>query len=242
MSSTVLADRYRVERPLGRGGMARVDLAHDVELDRRVAVKVLAEQLADDDELRARFVREGRFAARLGHPNVVGVLDAGETDGLPYIVMEYVDGRDAGGGRAPRGRAALGAGRRARGPGARRARARARGGPRPPRREAGQPPAPPRRPAKIGDFGIARAVELSGLTLDGTILGTAAYLAPEQARGEKVGPAADVYGLCAVLYELLTGRPPREVSSLADLDGALRTPIVPVRVVAPDVPSGSRRP
>ena len=92
MSAVAFADRYRVERPLGRGGMARVDLARDVELDRLVAVKVLADSLAGDAELRERFVREGRLAARLAHPNVVGVLDAGEVDGLPFIVMEYVDG------------------------------------------------------------------------------------------------------------------------------------------------------
>ena len=92
MSAVAFADRYRVERLLGRGGMARVDLARDVELDRLVAVKVLSETLAGDAELRERFVREGRLAARLAHPNVVGVLDAGEVDGLPFIVMEYVDG------------------------------------------------------------------------------------------------------------------------------------------------------
>jgi serine/threonine-protein kinase len=234
--TTIVADRYRVERTLGRGGMARVDLARDVELDRLVAVKVLADNLADDPELRERFVREGRLAARLAHPNVVGVLDAGEVDGLPFIVMEYVDGETLADvvrreGALPWDRAvglavqaldglehahAAGLVHRDVKPGNLLLRV------------DGQ--------LKIGDFGIARAVELSGLTEAGTILGTAAYLAPEQARGEEVGPAADVYGLAAVLYELLTGRPPRQVASLGELVDAVQTPIPPVRDLAPDVP------
>ena len=236
MSAVAFADRYRIERPLGRGGMARVDLARDVELDRLVAVKVLSETLAGDAELRERFVREGRLAARLAHPNVVVVLDAGEDDGLPFIVMEYVDGETLADlvrreGALPSERAvglavqalaglehahAAGLVHRDVKPGNLLL------------RQDGQ--------LKIGDFGIARAVELSGLTEAGTILGTAAYLAPEQARGEEVGPAADVYALAAVLYELLTGRPPREVASLGELAEAVAAPITPVRDVAPDVP------
>ena len=88
----MVAGRYELERPLGHGAMAVVDLARDVELDRPVALKRLAENLARDDELRARFLREARLAARLAHPNVVHVYDVGEDDGRPFIAMEYVDG------------------------------------------------------------------------------------------------------------------------------------------------------
>jgi eukaryotic-like serine/threonine-protein kinase len=236
MSAVAFADRYHVERPLGRGGMARVDLARDVDLDRLVAVKVLADNLAGDAELRERFVREGRLAARLAHPNVVGVLDAGEVDGLPFIVMEYVDGETLADvvrreGALPWDRAvglalqALDGIEHAHAAGL-------------VHRDVKPANLLLRRDGqlKIGDFGIARAVELSGLTEAGTILGTAAYLAPEQARGEEVGPAADVYGLASVLYELLTGRPPRRVASLGELVDAVHTPIPPVRDLAPDVP------
>jgi eukaryotic-like serine/threonine-protein kinase len=234
--TTIVADRYRVERTLGRGGMARVDLARDVELDRLVAVKVLADNLAGDPKLRERFVREGQLAARLAHPNVVGVLDAGEVDGLPFIVMEYVDGETLADvvrreGALPWERAvglavqALDGLEHAHAAGL-------------VHRDVKPGNLLLRRDGelKISDFGIARAVELSGLTEAGMILGTAAYLAPEQARGEEVGPAADVYGLAAVLYELLSGRPPRRVASLGELADAVESPIQPVRDLAPDVP------
>ena len=217
--------------------MARVDLARDVELDRLVAVKVLADHLADDSELRERFVREGRLAARLSHPHVVGVLNAGEDDGRPYIVMEYVEGetladlirRDGALPWRPAVELACqaleglehahraGLVHRDVKPGNLLL------------RSDGQ--------LKIGDFGIARAAETSGLTQAGTILGTAPYLSPEQARGEEVGPASDVYGLAAVLYELLTGRPPRQVSSVAELEPASADPIPAVRDLAPAVPA-----
>jgi eukaryotic-like serine/threonine-protein kinase len=88
----VASGRYRVEQTLGHGGMASVYLARDRELDRPVALKVLAEQYADDDAFRRRFMREARLAARLSHANVVQVYDTGEEDGRPYIVMEYVPG------------------------------------------------------------------------------------------------------------------------------------------------------
>ncbi len=217
--------------------MASVHLARDTELDRRVAVKLLAEGLSDDETFHRRFVREARLAARLSHPNVVSVYDAGEDDGRPYIVMEYVEGETLADVVARRGRfppeeargIALQAARRL---------AHAHG--------AGlvHRDVKPQNlilradgTLKIADFGIARAAEATALTQAGTILGTAAYLAPEQALGEEVTAAADVYSLGAVLYELLTGRPPFEAASLADLAERQRKQVIPpVRERAPGVP------
>jgi serine/threonine-protein kinase len=225
--------RYRLERRLGGGGMATVHLARDLELDRPVAVKLLADHLADDAELRERFVREARLAARLAHPNVVAVYDAGEEEGAPYIVMEHVDGETLADLLRREGRLdparAVGLALQAC---AGLAHA----------HEAGlvHRDVKPgnlllRRDGtvKIADFGIARAAETTRLTLAGTILGTAAYLAPEQAAGEEVTPAADVYSLAAVLYECLAGQPPRRIRSLADLDP--ERPVTPLRDVAPQV-------
>src|SRR5690242_20021562 len=104
MNGSVAAGRYRLERPLGRGAMATVCLARDSELDRPVAVKLLSESAAADAGLRERFVREARLAARLSHPNVVSVFDAGEDGGRPYIVMEYVEGETLAERLARRGR------------------------------------------------------------------------------------------------------------------------------------------
>jgi serine/threonine protein kinase len=92
LTVTLAAGRYRIERELGRGGMATVYLAHDTELDRLVAIKLLAQHLATEDEFLARFLREARLAGRLSHPNVVRVYDAGDADGRPFIVMECVRG------------------------------------------------------------------------------------------------------------------------------------------------------
>ena len=228
-----IRDRYRLERRLGGGGMASVHLAHDAELDRPVAVKLLADHLAGDAELRARFVREARIAARLAHPNVVAVYDAGEEDGTPYIVMEHVDGETLADLLRREGRLEA---ERAVGLALQACAGLAHA------HEAGlvHRDVKPgnlllRRDGtlKIADFGIARATETTRLTLAGTILGTAAYLAPEQAAGEEVTPAADVYSLGAVLYECLAGRPPRRIESLADLDHA--EPVMPLRDVAPEV-------
>jgi eukaryotic-like serine/threonine-protein kinase len=233
----IAGGRYRVEETIGVGGMATVYRAHDVELARPVALKVLAEQLCADDAFQRRFVREARLAARLSHPNVVQVYDAGESNGRPYIVMEYVPGETlaqllARRHRLPPAEAAALAHHAALGLQHAHDAELVHRDVKPQNlllREDGL--------LKITDFGIARAAESTRLTQLGTVLGTAAYLAPEQAAGDDVTAAADIYSLGAVLYELLTGRPPHEFSSLVELADKQRTgTITPVRELEPAVP------
>ena len=236
MTETLAEGRYRVEETLGHGGMASVYLAYDEKLRRRVAVKVLAANLADDDAVRRRFLREARLAARLSHPNVVQVYDAGETDQDLFIVMEYVPGTSLAGREKLSPDEAVQLVLQA---------------------CAGLQHAHPAglvhrdvKPAnlllredgvlKIADFGIARTADATHLTQHGTVLGTAAYLAPEQAAGEDVTSAADIYSLGAVLYELLTGRPPYQFDSLAELAAKQSGGVItPVRDLEPDVPVGT---
>jgi eukaryotic-like serine/threonine-protein kinase len=232
--------RYRQRQVLAHGGMATVELALDLELDRQVAIKRLAKNLAANDEFKQRFVREARLAARLSHPNIVAVYDVGEDDGLPFIVMEYVAGETLADLLRRRGRlepdeaVALAlqacAGLET-------------------AHEAGlvhrdvKPQnllVTPGGTVKIADFGIARSLDGTQLTQAGTVLGTAAYLAPEQAAGETVTASADVYALGAVLYELLTGRPPYRADSLVELAARQREgAIAPVRELAPGVPAAT---
>jgi serine/threonine protein kinase len=214
---TRVAGRYELVRPLGHGAMATVDLAHDVELDRPVALKRLAENLARDEELRRRFVREARLAARLAHPNVVRVFDVGSDDGRPFIAMEYVEGETlaelvARRGRLPAGEAATLGMQMCAGLAAAHAAGLVHRDVKPQNLLLGTDGV-----LKLGDFGIAAGHEGTRLTLAGTVLGTAGYLAPEQARGEQVTAAADIYAVGAVLHELLTGEPSRTAGSLAEL-------------------------
>jgi serine/threonine-protein kinase len=207
--------RYRIEQSLGQGAMGTVHLARDTVLGRQVAVKVLAEHLAADDVFRQRFIQESRLTARLCHPNVVQMFDAGD-DGRPFLVMEYVDGETV-------------AERLARGAGfsadealtlaihlsAGLAHAHEQGivhrDVKPHNvllRQDGV--------AKLTDFGIARALEDSGLTEIGTVMGTARFMAPEQAAGQPAGPPADVYALGALLRHVGAGALPPQVESLVD--------------------------
>lgn len=219
-TTTRVAGRYELVRPLGHGAMATVDLMHDVELDRPVALKRLAENLARDQDLRRRFVREARLAARLSHPNVVRVFDVGEDDGCPFIAMEYVEGETLAELLARRGRlppaevarlgvqvcTALAAAHTA---------GLVHRDVKPQNLMLGRDGV-----LRLGDFGIAVGHDGTQLTLAGTVLGTAGYLAPEQARGEQVSAAADIYAVGAVLYELLTGDPARNAGSLSELGAA----------------------
>jgi serine/threonine protein kinase len=237
VSASVLAGRYEIVRPLGHGAMAVVDLAHDVELDRPVALKRLAENLARDEELRRRFLREGRLSARLSHPNVVRVFDVGEDGDRPFIAMEYVEGETLAeliarrGSLPPAEAAELGV-QACAGLAAAHAAGLVHRDVKPQNLLLGRDGV-----LKLGDFGIAFGAEGTRLTAAGTVLGTAGYLAPEQARGEQVTAAADIYAVGAVLCELLTGEPPRRAGSLAELGHpeAFRTPDLLAR--APHVPA-----
>ena len=239
MADELFADRYRLEHRLGVGGMSTVQLAFDTRLERYVAVKLLAEHLAEDKSFVARFRREALAAARLVHPNVVQVFDFGLDDetGRNFIVMEHVDGQSCAeilrdqGARPPEEAVAIltqacrgldyahrnGVVHRDVKPGNLL------------RSNEGV--------VKLADFGIAKAAEDSEITKAGSVLGTAAYLSPEQARGEKAGPPADLYALGVVSYQLLTGRLPYEAASLTDLARLQESsPPLSPSDVNPDVP------
>jgi eukaryotic-like serine/threonine-protein kinase len=209
LTERVLGDRYRLGEQVGAGGMAKVYRALDARLDRPVAVKVLAPQFASDPSFVDRFRREAQTAAKLSHPNIVGVYDNGSDGETHYIVMEYVEGRTlvdflAGGGHLSLTKSvevtmavceALeyahdhGVVHRDIKPGNIMV------------TREGQ--------VKVMDFGIARLTTTAEtIAQTAAVLGTAAYLSPEQAQGQRVDRRTDIYSLGCVLYELLTGAPP----------------------------------
>jgi tRNA A-37 threonylcarbamoyl transferase component Bud32 len=213
MIGTTLSGRYKLEAKLGSGGMSTVYLARDTTLDRQVAVKVMHREISEQEEQLERFRREARSVAKLSHPNVVAVIDAGDDGGHPYIVFEYVEGENlkqrikrlgpldpqealayaieiAGGLTVAHARSMV-------------------------HRDI--------KPqnvlidaegrAKLTDFGIARQLEQQGVTDTGRVLGTTDYVSPEQAMGQAVDQRSDVYSLGVVLYEMLTGEVPFSADS-----------------------------
>ncbi len=224
-----IAGRYELRERLGLGGMSMVHLAFDRRLERRVAVKLLAEHLAEDPTFVSRFQREAQAAARLIHPNIVQVFDSGQDErtGQYFIVMEYIQGRscaeilrDDGWMEVDEAVAIVeqaceglhyahrhGVVHRDVKPGNLLC-----------SRQPIDDPSDRRSvEVKLADFGIAKATEQSSITQVGSVLGTAAYLAPEQARGEEAGPRADLYALGVVAYQLISGRLPYEAASLTEL-------------------------
>ena len=239
-----VAGRYTLSRRLGAGGMSTVFLATDEVLERPVAVKLLAEHLAEDEAFVARFRREALAAARLQHPNIVQVFDSGADPESErhFIVMEFVDGpscaemlrehrtldvdetvritRDACHGLEYAHRANL------------------------VHRDV--------KPGnlllttdgilKLADFGIAKAAEQTRITQVGSVLGTAAYLSPEQAAGQEAGPASDIYSLGVCAYQFLTGRLPHEYGSLTELALKQQNDAVePITAFREDIPASLDR-
>ncbi|MDO8213696.1 protein kinase, partial [Conexibacter sp. CPCC 206217] len=218
MSSTI-AGRYELERRLGIGGMSTVQLAFDRRLERHVAVKLLAEHLADDPSFVSRFRREALAAARLVHPNVVQVFDFGldEAQHQHFIVMEYVQGQSCAELLRERGHLDVDEAVEILTQACRGLDYAHRNGVVHRDVKPGNLLRSDDGVVKLADFGIAKATEQSSITQIGSVLGTAAYLAPEQARGEEAGPRADIYSLGVVAYQLLSGRLPYEATSLSEL-------------------------
>ncbi len=233
MRGDVIGERYRLEQQLGHGGMGEVWRALDLKLERPVALKLLA-----PDADRARFKREARAAAALAHPNVTRLYDYGEVEGRPYMAFEYLRGGTLEDRLPPdRGLADEEARAIAVQLAAGLAHAHAHG-----LVHRDLKPAnilfDDEDQAKIADFGIARMGADSTLTEAGTVLGTAAYISPEQAEGESATPASDVYSFGVVLFRMLTGRLPFESEQpleLVDMHRRLDAPAI--EVLRPDAPA-----
>jgi eukaryotic-like serine/threonine-protein kinase len=228
--------RYRIVRKLGSGGMADVYLAEDEELGRRIAIKILNDRHANDESFVERFRREAKNAAGLSHPNIVSIYDRGEAEGTYYIAMEYLDGRSLKELVVARGplpisdaidatRQVLAALRFAH------------------RKGIVHRDIKPHNVMadadgrlKVTDFGIARA-GVSQMTEAGSIIGTAQYLSPEQARGTAVDQRSDLYSVGVVLYEMLTGTTPFSGESPVEIAMKhLSDPPRPPSVERPDIP------
>src|SRR5436309_6227747 len=205
---TTLSGRYRQEARIGSGGLSTVFRALDETLQRQVAIKLMNREVTSDSDELERFRREARAVAQRSHPHVVGVIDAGEDEGRPYIVFEYVEGetlkeRIRRLGRLPIPEAVAYCIEIARALGAAHARHIVHRDVKPQNvliDEEGR--------AKVTDFGIARTLDEEGLTADGRVLGTTDYVSPEQAMGHPVTGQSDLYSLGIVLYEMLTGEVP----------------------------------
>ncbi|GAA4839475.1 hypothetical protein GCM10023201_31430 [Actinomycetospora corticicola] len=235
----VLGDRYELVELLGRGGMAEVHRALDRDLGRVVAVKLLPEDRRDDHTDARRLRDEARAAAVLSHPHVVAVHDVGSSPHGVYVVMELITGRTWGDTVREQGQPGLVEAARV---GAMVASALAHA------HEQGivHRDVNPNNvmllddgTPKLMDFGIAKTENVPGLTETGKVVGTVAYMSPEQVRGERLDGRSDVYSLGCSLYELLTGRPPFAGVGAAEVAAQrLRQPPTPLRQITPSVPIG----
>jgi hypothetical protein len=212
----LLPERYVGPQPIGRGGMGSIYRATDTSLGRAVAIKVLDDRYAEDENIRARFTREALAAARLsGNPHIVTIYDVGEHHERPYIVMEYLGGgsleeRMRDGGPVSTNQALDWLEQAANALDAAHAEGVVHRDVKPANLLLDR-----RGHVHVADFGIASAAGLASLTQTGTVLGTASYLSPEQAKGERSTPASDLYSLAVVGFELMTGRRPFEADSIA---------------------------
>jgi tetratricopeptide (TPR) repeat protein len=234
---------YRLLRPLGRGGMGVVHLAEDVELGRQVAIKFLHERREARPADAARFRREARAAASLDHPNIGTVYEVGEHEGVRFLVMAYYDGTTLAQllARAPERRlpiadAAAITGQLA----AALAAAHGAGIVHRDLKPENVMVLPDGR-VKLLDFGLARWVDTSGITEEGIAIGTAAYMAPEQLRGARTGPAADLWALGVVVYEMVAGRRPFGGEQQGMVHAILREEPAPLREARPDAPVALER-
>jgi tRNA A-37 threonylcarbamoyl transferase component Bud32 len=203
-----LSGRYRLDAQIGAGGMSTVYRAFDMNLERRVAIKLLHREMQEDSDQLERFRREARAVAQLSHPHIVGVIDAGEDANRPYIVFEYVEGdtlkdRIRRMGRLPVDESLAYAIEIARALGSAHAHDIVHRDVKPQNVLLD-----PEGSAKVTDFGIARSLRDDGLTADGRVLGTTDYVSPEQALGHDVDGQSDIYSLGVVLFEMLTGDVP----------------------------------
>jgi eukaryotic-like serine/threonine-protein kinase len=236
--STNLPPRYLRPRRIGSGGMGDIYRARDSMLDREVAIKVLADRYAEDEATRGRFTREALASARLSSdPAIVTIFDVGEWEGRPFIVMEYLGGGSLedrlARGRPPASQALAWLEQAARALDTAHAQGIVHRDVKP-----GNLLLDDADEVNVADFGIASATGMDSFTVAGTILGTAGYLSPEQAQGERATPASDRYALGVVAFELLTGRRPfaRE-SPTAEAAAHANDPIPSVADHAPDLPA-----
>ncbi len=223
---------YQVAEEIGRGGMAVVYRAHDVRLDRWVALKVLAPEFAQDDAFRQRFIRESRAAAAVDHPNIIPIFDAGEARGVLFIAMRYVRGQDVHSlvhrtGPLPPERAVSVISQVASALDAAHALGLVHRDVKPANMLLGRPAAG-RTPDHVylSDFGISKQAQATtNLTLTGQVLGTLNYLAPEQIEGRHVDGRADAYSLACAAFEMLAGSPPfRRDQNMAIMWAQLNAP------------------
>ncbi len=231
---------YRIERLLGRGGMSSVYLAEHLRLHRKVALKLMAPELAHDERFRERFLRESQLAASLDHPNVVPVYDADEAAGVLYIAMRYVEGTDLRellrlDSPLPPARAVAIVGQSAAGLDAAHRRGLVHRDVKPGNILIGEDDH-----VYVSDFGLTKqASSQSGLTATGQLVGTVDYVAPEQIQGQPVDGRADVYALTCVLYETLVGGKPFEKDTeVATIWAHIQDPPPAPSDARPELPKG----